>query len=424
MPMNWGRRPSRVIAVAGMATLLSAANAGAQTTTLKDEVAAGSVGYKLGSFTLVPQVVLTGTWESNVNRTDTGDKADYQALLAAIASFQSKGKAHELNINLGGGVRRYRETEALDGETYAAGVNGHYDVSNTLTLNGDVSAQRDLIGPGNIERALGGSNAVNLTQQASGGFRYTSLPLIVAVNASYMDRQNRNASNAGSGSISRVRFDRSMPSVNGTVTLALGPAFAPFVTAAWQDIGYEDSTDPFAKESDSTGVQYQVGVNFALAQNFGGTAQVGVNSQDYTSALLGTRDVVIATVGTQWMPTEGLVVRGGYNRAYNEIRVPMLPVPGFITEGFQLSAEHTGKTLTLTGSLTLADITVISAVPLPPPFPAKVDAKQFELRLGGTYTVSEALRLKAEGVVEERSSKLGLIAYDNQGLSLSVLYAF
>jgi hypothetical protein len=99
--------------------------------------------YRLGSFLVYPELLLTGLWDNNVFATQIDRKSDQALIVSPSVWVQSDWARHALNFNASGDFTRYDRYSTEDTNDGRVSAEGRYDLSGDANVYGGWRWLRD-----------------------------------------------------------------------------------------------------------------------------------------------------------------------------------------------------------------------------------------------------------------------------------------
>jgi hypothetical protein len=243
-------------------------------------------GIKAGNFLLKPAVEMTTGYDSNPGRVP-GGKGSPVVVVAPELLVRSQFDRHALNADLRASYVDDPQVQKLNHPTVDARVNGRYDLTDTMALNGEGHFMVDADDPGT-------ARFTNL---------FTKIPLVTTVGGSAGFAQKfDNLQVTSKGTVDRLTFqdapigggafvgngDRTFNQYGAQtrVSYAVTPEISPFVDVAIDRRVHDLPVDFNGFRRDSTGTAVEGGVTFGYADKLTGDVAVGYLVRKYQDMML------------------------------------------------------------------------------------------------------------------------------------------
>jgi opacity protein-like surface antigen len=271
-------------------------------------------GYRMGSFTVRPEVAVSGVYDSNIFATPTEEVEDSILLFAPTLAADSGWARHKLEFDLGGAFARYSSNDDEDYDDYWASAEGRYDLSDNTNLFGGLgySHQHEDRGSPEDEQA-GDEPTVYDSSRAHAGISQDWGKLGVRLGGTYEDLQFDNA-----GTLNNSDRDRALTGAGGRVSWQLHPQYTVYGQGVLDQRDYDKSPDDNGYQRDSDGYRAVAGVLATFTNRLKGEAYLGYLSQAYDDARFD--DVSEPDYGgsLSWRPSPRTIVAAELERSLEE----------------------------------------------------------------------------------------------------------
>ena len=342
-------------------------------------------GFTAGNFLLKPALELTTGFDSNPQRVPGGAGSPV-IVIAPVLLVRSQFDRHQLNADLRVSYVDATRLPQINRPTVDAKVNGRYDLTDTMALNGETHFALDGDDPG----------TARFTN------RFQKIPLVTTTGGSAgFTKKIDSVEVSLKGTTDVVRFqdvtltdgqrltnqDRNFNQygAQGRVTYALTPEISPFVDVAIDRRIHNQQVDIEGFRRDSTGTAVETGVTFAIADKLTGDVAIGYLVRQYQDMMLRPVSGFIADANLVWQFSKETTVQLGAKSQVAEIAEP--GISGVLRRDGTLQIDHQFQPW-LIGTLTAGygqDQFVGST---------RVDDRYF-VDIGMLYKVSRLLQLKA-----------------------------
>lgn len=237
------------------------------------------LGVRMGSFMFFPQLSLSGVYDDNIYRADTGEESDIITVISPSMQLRSNWNNHALNFFATGDFGFYSDFDQEDYQDYSVGADGRADFTRDNFLTGALSYSTH-----HEERE---------SPDDANGVEPTEFSLL-ATDVAYVHRFGRFTGSVGAG-FQRYDFDDVVTSVPSTINnddrdrderemfLRLGydivPGYEAFVRGTYVIRDYADQFDDNGFERSSTGYEVVAGAALDFTGVTTGEVFAGYRSQ-------------------------------------------------------------------------------------------------------------------------------------------------
>jgi|tagenome__1003787_1003787.scaffolds.fasta_scaffold20975680_4 hypothetical protein len=342
-------------------------------------------GFTAGNFLLKPALELTTGFDSNPQRVPGGAGSPV-IVIAPVLLVRSQFDRHQLNADLRVSYVDAPRLPQINRPTVDGKVNGRYDLTDTMALNGEGHFALDGDDPGTarftnrfqkipLVTTTGGSAGVakkldNVEVSLKGTTDVVRFQDVTLTDGQRLTNQDRNFNQYGA---------------QGRVTYALTPEISPFVDVAIDRRIHNQQVDIEGFRRDSTGTAVETGVTFAIADKLTGDVAIGYLVRQYQDMMLRPVSGFIADANLVWQFSKETTVQLGAKSQVAEIAEA--GISGVLRRDGTLQIDHQFQPW-LIGTLTAGygqDQFVGST---------RVDDRYF-VDIGMLYKVSRLLQLKA-----------------------------
>jgi hypothetical protein len=307
-------------------------------------------GYKVGSFTIYPDVKSGFFFDDNIYATRTGKQSDWVGALSPRIIAQSNWAKNQLVVEAQTDVTRYLDHVSENTTDWHASAEGRIDATqSTQFLLGALALREheDRASPD----AVAGLTPTPYTQLNSyGGIVHHAGPYTLRLGTAFehltfgnvegthglIDNQDRN----------RERFE-----VGGLVRYDRYAAFRPYIEATGIFHSYLRQVDDFGFRRDSQGAVTGVGALWRISADLTGDAFLGAITRNYDDGRFHTKSSPTINAYLRWQPTVETATLLFVDRSLEETTLPGSPGYYYTIVGGRL--EH-ALTENLTGILRAA----------------------------------------------------------------------
>jgi hypothetical protein len=240
----------------------------------------GAAGFKVGSFTVYPEVQAGSFYDSNIYATKTGHVSDWVGTISPSVAVQSNWSRNSLYAEAGTDLTGYWSHGSENTVDWHSLVEGRIDVDrNTRVLLGGIALKEheDRSSPDAVE-GLTPTPYWELNGYGGVEHRFGDFNLRVGGAVERLTFGNVEGQN---GPINNQDRNRNRFTFGALVRDDAREGFRPFVEALGDFRRYDQTSDEFGYERNSDGYRAGVGAQFRLAANLSGEAFVGVMGRDY-----------------------------------------------------------------------------------------------------------------------------------------------
>ena len=270
---------------------------------MAEEDASAASGFEKGGFRFFPQVSVTALYDSNiygVNGSAPVDKGDPRGpiqeetsdtvgILSPSLAVRSDWEQHELNVNAGADLARYRDNSDEDYEDLWLNADGRYDIDESSNVFGGVGISRDHEDRTSPEGAGGVEPVQYDSLDAHGGYarRIGSTVLRLGGTAQRLDYEN--GVDADGDVINHDDRDRDIFALGARLSFLRPGQVRPFVQASTETRRYDQVTDYQEVtgtagsdiDRDSDGYRVAAGATFDYGAGLSGEVYGGLMHQSF-----------------------------------------------------------------------------------------------------------------------------------------------
>jgi hypothetical protein len=302
------------------------------------------VGLRAGAFMLHPQLTTTLTGTDNVYLSDTGRVSDLIATITPELNLTSDWSRHALQVYARAIVRQYAQESSQNTTDYATGFEGRLDVTRDALVRGNFGFAR-LTEP--RTQAGAEQHLFPVTYEVKGGYleaQQTFDRLRVSAHA----EANAYSYDTHSGNPDQSFRDVTIVLGRVRTDYAVSPDTAVFAQIAYNDRSYRYKTSPIVNgiplfpgliNQDSHGLEALVGVHTDLTHLVRGEVGLGYLQQTYDDPAFSNVAGLGARGKLEWFPTQLVTVTLTGSRTVEDATI--VGASGFLSTnvGAQLDYE-------------------------------------------------------------------------------------
>ncbi|MBE7200709.1 MAG: outer membrane beta-barrel protein [Parafilimonas terrae] len=299
------------------------------------------IGYKIGSFTVLPSFTQSVGYDSNPDQTTRQlAKGSVAFRTEAAVDFRSDWSSSSLDGSLRGAYLETPQNEIASRPAADGLVNLRIDASRDLQINAQgrfiLDTQRTT-SPNLQAVTATGRPLVALygaTLGATKSFNRLSVTLSGAV-----DRSEFQDASLSNGTVIR-QSDRNLNQYSLRLRTAyeLTPDFIPFVDVIGDTRVYDQRVDAFGVQRNSDGVSVLAGAQIGFARTLTGEVSAGAQRRDYVDRTLRNIDAPLVNATLTWAATPLTTVRFNAATGVTETTIP--GSSGVLTEVATLEVQH------------------------------------------------------------------------------------
>ena len=371
------------------------------------------VGYRAGSFTIIPAISGGVLFSDNVYATQTGEESDVALTLAPTISLNSNWNNHQLDIKVKGALQRYVDNSSENTEDYGISADGRIDIQRDSYVYGSLGYEQlheqrtsvnDVGGfdPNEYNRL----HAVLGVNHTGGRMRYD---LSQAIENLSFDN-NRNAL----GVVDNSLRDRDRYTTTAKISYEIKPNYSAFVSVAYDRVNYDRNA---GLDRDSDGLEVNVGTDIAVTGKVKAGAFVGLVSRDYENTALDDINSFNMGADVVWNVTGKTSLIGSIIRDVRE--TIEINSAGYIDTEYSVKAEHELRSnVVLSGEVAVRQLDFDGGIG------AQRDDEVYTLTLGGKYYLSRDATIDASYGYSTRDSSVIGQDYDVNQLIVQCVVVF
>ncbi|WP_284258837.1 outer membrane beta-barrel protein [Acidocella aquatica] len=263
----------------------------------------GGPGFKVGSFTVYPEVQAGLFYDNNIYDTRTGKVADKVGSISPRIALKSNWDRNALYAEAGTDLTGYLTKGSENTVDWHALVEGRIDVDrNTRVLLGasTLMEHEDRASPDAVE---GLTPTPYWEQNGYAGVVHRFGDFSVRAGGA-VERITFGNVEATHGSINNHDRDRNRYTFGVSVRDDAQPGFRPFVEFLEDLRRYDHSPDDFGYRRNSDGYRASIGALFRISPALSGEASVGVMARNYTDPRFKTITTPAADANIRWQAAD------------------------------------------------------------------------------------------------------------------------
>lgn len=261
------------------------------------------VGIRVGSFVLFPELVLGGSYYSNVFHAPAA-RSDIALDVQPSARLVSNWSRHALEFTALGTFSYYDQFTTENAEDYLLESRGRLDITRRANVQALVSRQQVLEDRSALDASSVGTRAEVRLDRAEAAYNQRFNRLSLQLRGSISDYSYGPTEDAGVITDNRDR-DYTAYEQAGRATWDFKPSFSPFVEVAFNQRSYGEAAQTDLINRTSNGQRYRFGISFGnTGQILRGEVSLGYGIQTPEDARLHSVDGLIVDANATWRVTE------------------------------------------------------------------------------------------------------------------------
>ena len=299
------------------------------------------LGYKIGSFTVLPSFTQSVGYDSNPDQTTRQfAKGSAAFRTEAAVDFRSDWSSSSLDGSLRGAYLEFPENEVASRPAADGLVNLRIDATRDLQFNvqGRFLVDTQRTSSPNLQAVTATGRPLLAvyggTVGATQSFNRLSVTLSGAV-----DRSEFEDARLSNGGVIR-QSDRNLNQYSLRLRTAyeVTPDFAPFVDVIGDTRVYDQRFDAYGIQRDSDGISLLAGARLGLARTLTGEISAGTQHRDYADRVLRNIDAPLVNATLVWSASPLTTVRFNAATGVTETTIP--GSSGVLTQIGTLEVQH------------------------------------------------------------------------------------
>jgi hypothetical protein len=370
-------------------------------------------GYRVGSFTIYPDVKSGIFYDDNIFATKSARKSDWVGTISPRVIVQSNWERHELVAEAQTDLTGYLDHSTEKSADWHASAEGRIDAAKTTQfLLGGLALQdhEDRASPDAVQ-GLTPTPYTQLNAYAGAIHRIGFYTLRFGTSFENLTFDDVDSAH---GEIDNQDRNRNRIEVGGLARYDLSPVVRPYVEATGVFHNYQRQFDDFGYERSSQGAKAGVGALLRFTAELTGDAFVGAITRDYDDPTFKTHMTPTADGYLRWQPTSRTATVLFFDRSLEETTLPGSPGYLYNILGGRLEQALTAK---LTGILraAVARSTFIQS--------SRID-DEGDFSVGLRYSLTDNLTVGCDYRYTTRSSTDSTVDYGRNQFFFRVSTAF
>ncbi|MBD1548420.1 outer membrane beta-barrel protein [Roseibium aggregatum] len=289
-------------------------------------------GIRLGSFTITPELTVTGGWTDNAAGSSTGTSSRQYRIAPGIKGT-SNWSRHQLDFALRGSYVGYPEQPSQSDPSLTASTTFKADLSASTTATAGVAYTFSREEASSVENISGDTNVHELT----GTLGFTrNVGLVSATLGADVDRTSYAT---GGGSSSTSGRDNTLYSASLRVEGRGGAIFEPFAVGSLLLRRFDNTcSDAICENRDANGYELRGGLTIAATPKLTGEISGGWRIEDIKDNRLAALQGVVVDGTLVWSPSRLTTVTAGLSTSFSPTDLDY--VSGSIIYSGDLRAAH------------------------------------------------------------------------------------
>jgi hypothetical protein len=277
------------------------------------------LGQRLGGFLLFPDLQVQEAYNSNIFYTPTNRTRDYVTTINPNLDLRSNWDQHALNLHADANIVRYAHTSSENYEDYSLGGDGRVDVLHDLRGYGGAAYRvrhEARYSPDNIFGAATPTEYSDTAANLAGEKEFNRLSFRLDGNYDKYEYKDVRA-NSGAVIAQHLR-DHDEKQVALRTQYEFAPLRQIYLLTAYNDRSYDNNSDIFGFNRNSTGYTVAVGARYDVTGVIFADGFIGYREQDYKDSRLATASGMSGGAALTWNVTRLTTVTGSVVRDVQE----------------------------------------------------------------------------------------------------------
>jgi hypothetical protein len=294
-------------------------------------------GYKIGSFTLYPEITGGTFYDDNIYATRTDQKSDWVGTISPHLVLASNWARNELVASAQADVTGYNEYSRENTIDWHTNIEGRIDASRATQLLLGAQALKDHEDRASPDAVNGLTPTYFHEYHGYAGAIHHAGSVTVRFGTTIKALTFDNVDSAH-GEIDNHDRNRDRYEVGGLVRYDRHTAFRPYVQAYGNFYNYQYQYDNFGYQRDSEGAVAGLGALWRASRTLSGDVFVGADTRSYTDTRFGSYTTPRASVYLNWRPVPDTATILFFQRTLEETTLP--DSPGYNYNIFGGRVEH------------------------------------------------------------------------------------
>ena len=325
-----------------------------------DEADTTANGWAAGDFRFYPQLSITTLYDTNIYGVngsvpvdDPGaprgavveETSDTVGILTPSIAVRSDWERHELNVNAGADLARYRDNSDEDYADLWLNADGRYDIDGSSNVFGGVGISRDHEDRTSPEGATGVEPVQYDSLDAHGGYARRIGQTVLRVGGTAQRLDYENGVDTDGDVINNDDRDRDILALGARLSFLRPGQVRPFVQASTEARRYHDDRDDYGYERDSDGYRLAAGTTFDYGAGLSGEVYGGLMHQSFDDPRFDSITRPDFGARLTWQATPYTRVRASADRSleettYAQSLTPLNVASSYLYSRAEVLAEH------------------------------------------------------------------------------------
>ena len=262
------------------------------------------LGMRKGSYILSPQINILNEYDSNIYRTESGEKSDHILRIKPSLNLSSNWSRHAIDLSARGDIQFYSDHSSENRQDYFIDLSGRLDVLRDSFATTKFYNSKNTESRGDIE-SVGQKDPVEY--YLTGGFlgyehKFNRFRVNASNDIKHYDYDNGKSVTTGE-TINNNDRDRYQNTSELRFGYEINPNFEAFVRGSYSIIDYDKKFDMNGFKRSSTGWDSTAGIRLNFTGKLIGDIQIGYMSREYDDSTLETIDGLSGGLGLKWFAT-------------------------------------------------------------------------------------------------------------------------
>ena len=276
-------------------------------------------GLPVGPFVILPELVVAPTFDDNIFRDETGERADLITVISPTVAVESDWTRHSLNFQAGADIGLYYDNDEEDYEDFAFGADGRLDITRNTFVSLDASFQNLHEDRGSPDDVRGSEptefDRINAELRGSHRFgRFTGTIGGELLRTDFDDTPRA----GGLTDINNDDRDRNRYEGFAQLNYEIVPDYSAFVRGSGNVVEYDDTLDDAGLERSGHGYGIDAGIEIDFGGIIFGDFFAGYRIQERDDDALPTIEGVSFGGDITWNVTQLTTVTGTLEREIRE----------------------------------------------------------------------------------------------------------
>ena len=260
-------------------------------------------GIRIGSFVMFPELVLGGTWTSNIFKSPNA-APDIALNLQPSARLVSNWARHALEFRASGGLSYFNDNSTEDDKSYALETRGRVDIAKRTNVEALLSRDHSLESRSALDASTVGSRSSVDIDRAEATLNHRFNRLALQFRGSVSDFSYGNSQNLGLVASNSDR-DYQQTEEAARATWEFKPTLSAFTEVGANQRNHDTAATTDLINRSSSGERYKVGVSFGnTGQILRGELSLGYGVQTPDDSRLMSVDGLIFDANATWRASE------------------------------------------------------------------------------------------------------------------------